>query len=207
MPRTLQATWAKLSLAARARFPRTEEEERADSRWVADDEALRVAAEAAGKKAADAEMVEAAADGWHETADGWYEAAEEGAAATEESVDEEDLALANINAAIEERLADLTRVTKEHEATYLASRRRLGDLLGQKNQLLATRAAYHLIQLPSPERHAREAAASAERGHQECMCRREENQEAQAVGRRSCPPGGGPRPSPSCEDDKEEDGR
>jgi hypothetical protein len=62
-------------------------------------------------------MVEAAVDGWHETADGWYEAAEEGAAAAEEPVDEEDLALANINAAIEERLADLTRVTKEHEAT------------------------------------------------------------------------------------------
>jgi hypothetical protein len=72
MPRTLQTTWAKLSLAARARFPRTEEEERADSRWVADDEALRVATEAAAKKEEDAEMVEAAADGWHETADGWY---------------------------------------------------------------------------------------------------------------------------------------
>ncbi|KAK1628251.1 hypothetical protein QYE76_002566 [Lolium multiflorum] len=150
MPRTLQTTWAKLSLAARARFPRTAEEERADSRWVADDEALRVAAEAAAKKAGDAEMAEAAAEGWHETADGWYEAAEEGAAAAEEPVQEEDLALANINAAIEERLADLTRVTKEHEATWRAGRRRLGDLLGQKNELLAMRAARHLIQMPSP---------------------------------------------------------
>ncbi|KAK1678115.1 hypothetical protein QYE76_038963 [Lolium multiflorum] len=149
MPRTLQTTWAKLSLAARARFPRTEEE-RADSRWVADDEALRVAAEAAAKKAGDAEMAEAAAEGWHETADGWYEAAEERATAAEEPVQEEDLALANINAAIEERLADLTRVTKEHEATWRAGRRRLGDLLGQKNELLAMRAARHLIRCPRP---------------------------------------------------------
>jgi hypothetical protein len=180
MPRTLQATWAKLSLAARARFPRTEEEERADARWVADDDALRVAAEAAAKKEGDAEMVEAAADGWHETADGWYEAAEEGAAAAEEPVDEEDLALANINAAIEERLADLTRVTREHEATWRAGRRRLGDLLGQKNELIAMRAARHLIQMPSPERRAREDAESAERGRQERMRRRQEIHEAQA---------------------------
>jgi hypothetical protein len=57
MPRTLQATWAKLSLAARARFPRTEEEERADARWVAADEALRVAAEGTTKKEEDAELV------------------------------------------------------------------------------------------------------------------------------------------------------
>ncbi|KAK1648232.1 hypothetical protein QYE76_066037 [Lolium multiflorum] len=170
-------------LAARARFPRTEEEERADARWVADDEALRVAAEAAAKKEEEAEMVEAAADGWHETANGWYEAAEEGAAAAEEKpVDEEDLALANITAAIEERLADLTRVTKEHEATCRAGRRRLGDLLGQKNELLAMRAARHLIQMPSPERRAREVAAP-ERGRQERMRWRKENHEAQAVGR------------------------
>jgi hypothetical protein len=133
--------------------------------------------------------VEAAADGWHETADGWYEAAEEEVepAAEEEAVDAEDffdeLALANINVAIEERLADLTRVTKEHEATCRAGRRRLGDLLGQKNQLLAMQAARHLMKLPSPERRAREAAASVERGRQERMRRREENHEAAATGR------------------------
>ncbi|KAK1609472.1 hypothetical protein QYE76_033145 [Lolium multiflorum] len=86
------------------------------------------------------------------------------------AVDEEDLALANINAAIEERLADLTRVTKEHEATYRAGRRRLGDLLRQKNELLAMRAARHLIQMPSPERRAGRRC-SAERGRQERMRR------------------------------------
>ncbi|KAK1632493.1 hypothetical protein QYE76_006808 [Lolium multiflorum] len=181
MPRTLQATWAKLSLAARARFPRTEEEERADSQWVTDNEALRVAAEAAAKKAGDAEMVEAAAEGWHETADGWYEAAEEGTAAVEEPVDEEDLALANINAAIEERLADLTRVTKEHKATCRAGRRRLGDLLGQKNELLASSPSPHPDALARAARP--EADASAERGRQERMRRRKENHEAQAAGR------------------------
>jgi hypothetical protein len=47
MPRTLQTKWAKLSLAARVRFPRTEEEERHDARWVADDESTRVVAEGA----------------------------------------------------------------------------------------------------------------------------------------------------------------
>lgn len=41
MSRTLQVMWAKLSLAARARFLRTEEEH-VDARWVADDEALPV---------------------------------------------------------------------------------------------------------------------------------------------------------------------
>jgi hypothetical protein len=60
----------------------------------------------------------------------------------------DDLALTSINVAIEERLADLTHVTKEHEATCWDGRRRLGDLLGQKNQLLAMRASRHFIQLP-----------------------------------------------------------
>jgi hypothetical protein len=73
MPRTLQTTWAKLSLAVRARFPRTGEKNRQDARWVADDEAIRVGAEGTVKKAKDAELVEAAADGWHEAYDGWYE--------------------------------------------------------------------------------------------------------------------------------------
>nr|XP_051211028.1 uncharacterized protein LOC127328474 [Lolium perenne] len=72
---------------------------------------------------------------------------------------------------------------KEHEATCRAGRSRLGDLVGQKNQLLVRRAACHLIQLPSPERRAREAAPSAEHGRQECMRRRGENHEAQAAGR------------------------
>ncbi|KAK1648013.1 hypothetical protein QYE76_065818 [Lolium multiflorum] len=54
MRRTLQTTWAKLSLAARARFPWTEEEEQQDTRWVADDEeAIRVADEGAAKKVDD----------------------------------------------------------------------------------------------------------------------------------------------------------
>ncbi|KAK1615888.1 hypothetical protein QYE76_021405 [Lolium multiflorum] len=44
------------------------------------------------------------------------------------------------------------------------------------------RAARHLIQMPPPERLAREAAASAERGRQERMRRRQENHEAQAAG-------------------------
>ncbi|KAK1683000.1 hypothetical protein QYE76_043848 [Lolium multiflorum] len=102
MPRTCRPRGPS-SPSPPGRFPRTEEEERADAMGRRR-EALRVAAEAAAKKAGGTQMVEAAADGWHETADGWYEAAEE-------PVDEEDLALANINAAIEECLADLTRVT------------------------------------------------------------------------------------------------
>jgi hypothetical protein len=46
--RSLQTTWAKLSLTTRARFPRTPEEERQDGRWVVDDEVIRVAAEEEG---------------------------------------------------------------------------------------------------------------------------------------------------------------
>lgn len=79
--------WAKLSLAARARFLRTEEEH-VDARWVADDEALRV--------------------GSSMTRRSWYDAAEEDA----EPVDTDDLfdnlTVTNINVAIEERLTDLT---------------------------------------------------------------------------------------------------
>jgi hypothetical protein len=45
LPHNLQTTWAKLSHAARARFPWTPEEERQDARWVADDEAIRITAE------------------------------------------------------------------------------------------------------------------------------------------------------------------
>jgi hypothetical protein len=41
MPRSLETTWAKLSLAAHARFLRTMEEERKDARWVVDDETGR----------------------------------------------------------------------------------------------------------------------------------------------------------------------
>jgi hypothetical protein len=63
MSRTLQTTWAKLSLAARSRFPRTEEEERQDVRWVVDDAAIRVMTEGATKKVEYAELEEAAADG------------------------------------------------------------------------------------------------------------------------------------------------
>jgi hypothetical protein len=58
MSRTLQTTWAKLSLSARARFPRTAEEERQDALWVAHDEAIRVAAEGVEKKEEDAEQME-----------------------------------------------------------------------------------------------------------------------------------------------------
>ncbi|KAK1650510.1 hypothetical protein QYE76_068315 [Lolium multiflorum] len=144
-----------------------------DSRWVADDEALRVAA---AKKAGDAEMAEAAAEGWHETADGWYEAAEEGATASEEPVQEEDLALANINAAIEERLADLTRVTKEHEATG-------GPAAGRPPRPEERAARYASSPSPHPDalaRAAREDANSAERGRQERMRRRQENHEARS---------------------------
>lgn len=70
---------------------------------------------------------------------------------------------------------------KEHEATCWAGCRCLCDLFNQKNQLLAMRAARHLMQLPSSERCAREAASSAERGRQERMRHREENHEAQAA--------------------------
>ncbi|KAK1645128.1 hypothetical protein QYE76_062933 [Lolium multiflorum] len=119
-------------------------------------------AEAAAKKEGDAEMMEAAADGWHETADGWYEAAEEGAAAVEE-----DLALAKINAAIEERLSDLTRV-KEHEATCRAGRRRLGDLLGRTSCSLCEQPATS----SGCPRRRRGSCCVAERGRQERMRRR-----------------------------------
>ncbi|KAK1614893.1 hypothetical protein QYE76_020410 [Lolium multiflorum] len=136
MPRTLQTTWAKLPRPGEvpadggggARRPR----------WVADDEALRVAAEATAKKAGD-EMAEPEG---HETADGRYEAAEEGATAAEEPVQEEDLALANINAAIEERLADLTRVTKEHEATWRAAAA-VGDLSEERAARYASSPSPH----------------------------------------------------------------
>jgi hypothetical protein len=113
---------AKLSLAVRARFPRTEEDERQDTQWIANDEAICIAPEGAGKKAEDTELVEAAADGWHEAYDGWYEAAEEGPdpAAEEEAdavagVDGEEAVhgreMAKLNVSIKERLTELMRET------------------------------------------------------------------------------------------------
>jgi hypothetical protein len=71
MLRSLQITWAKLCLATHARFTWTAEEERQDTRWVADDEVFRVTAEGAAKKAEDADQIQGAVSGW-------YEAAEEG---------------------------------------------------------------------------------------------------------------------------------
>ncbi|KAK1643398.1 hypothetical protein QYE76_061203 [Lolium multiflorum] len=72
---------------------------------------------------------------------------------------------ANINAAIEERLADLTRVTKEHETT--AGRPPpFGDLSAEKNEA----ARYASSPSPHPDALARAArpedADSAERGRQ-----------------------------------------
>ncbi|KAK1666159.1 hypothetical protein QYE76_054318 [Lolium multiflorum] len=108
MSRTLQATWAKLSLAAR---PGSRGRRRRSARTHVGrrDEAPR---RRGGKEGGDARG--AGPRTRHETADGWYEAAEE---AADEPVDGGP-GPANINAAIEKRLADLTRVTKEHEATW-----------------------------------------------------------------------------------------
>jgi hypothetical protein len=69
--------WTKLSLAARVRSLRTPEEERQDARWVANDEAIRVAAERVAKEAEDEEKMEADVGDRYEATDGWYGAAED----------------------------------------------------------------------------------------------------------------------------------
>jgi hypothetical protein len=56
-----------------------------------------------------------------------------------------DREMANLNVVIEERLAELTRETREHEVSVRAGRRRLGDLIDRKNELIAQEAAHRLV--------------------------------------------------------------
>jgi hypothetical protein len=65
--------------------------------------------------------------------------------------------MAELNATIKERLAEMTRKSTDHEASVWVDRRRLDDLIGQKNELIAQVTARRLLQMPSPERRAHEA--------------------------------------------------
>jgi hypothetical protein len=180
------------------------------------------------------ELVEGAADGWYEAYDGWYEAAEEGPdPVTEEEADAvadadgegavHEREMANLNVAIEERLADLTREMKEHEASVRAGRLHLGDLIGWKNELIAQEAATRLVQITSLDRRAHKETAEVELGRQQRQCRQQVNKEAQDVGHVRLEAGdaveradhivreedhdaagGGTRPHASCEDGQEE---
>jgi hypothetical protein len=115
---------------------------------------------------------------------GWYEATEEAPdPATEEEADavadaaEEEAdavhhrEMAKLNATIEAHLAKLTRERREHEASVRAGRRRLGDLIGRKNELIAQEATRRLLQIPLPDRRAHEAGVEAELGRQEWQLR------------------------------------
>jgi hypothetical protein len=205
-----------------------------DARCVVNDEAIRVAAEGATKKAEYAELVEGAAASWYKAYDGWYEATEEGPKpAAEEEADaianvngEEavhDREMAKLNVSIEEHLAELTRKTREHEDSVRADRRHLGDLIGWKNELIAQEAATRLVQIPSLDRRAHKETAEVELGRQQRQCRQQVNKEAQDVGHVRLEAGdaveradhivreedhdaagGGTRPHASCEDGQEE---
>jgi hypothetical protein len=110
---------------------------------------------------------------------GWYEAAEEAPSpdpgrnaarlafhqgAEEEADTIHHREMTKLNAAIEERLAEMTRASMEHEASVRAVRRRLGDIIGRKNELIAQVAARRLLQMPSlssaPTRQVRRTTAS-----------------------------------------------
>jgi hypothetical protein len=133
--------------------------------------------------------MEGAATGWYETYNGWYEAAEEGPdpAAEKEAdaitdADEEQAIhhreMVKLNAAIEARLTELTRETKGREGSIRASCRRLGDLIGRKNEVIAREAARRLLHMPSPDRRAHEEDAEAELGREERQRRQQANKEA-----------------------------
>nr|XP_051190171.1 uncharacterized protein LOC127303484 [Lolium perenne] len=157
--------------------------------------AIRVAAEGAEKGAEDAEKMEA-------NGGGWYEAAEEAPApdprrntarlafhhAAEEAADVvHHREMTKLNTAIKKRLDEMTRESTEHEASARAGRRRLGDLIGRKNELIAQVATRRLLEMPSPERRAHEAGEEelrheAEIGRQQRQRRQKGNKEARDAG-------------------------
>ncbi|KAK1664948.1 hypothetical protein QYE76_053107 [Lolium multiflorum] len=150
MPRSLQTTWAKLSLAACARFPQTVKEERSDVCWVADDEEIRVAAEGAAKKAEDAKQMEGTRVAGSRPRRRHPTRCRGGGGSVADAVEEEaddvhHRERAKLNAVIEARLAKLTHEGREHEASVRAGRRRLGDLIGRKNELIAQEATRCLL--------------------------------------------------------------
>jgi hypothetical protein len=95
--------------------------------------------------------------------------------------------MAELNAAIEERLAEMTRKSTEHEASVRAGRHRLGDFIGRKNELIAQVSARRLLQMPSLERRAHETGEEelrleAELGRQQHQRRQKGNKEARDTG-------------------------
>jgi hypothetical protein len=124
---------------------------------------------------------------------GWYESAEEAPApdprrntarlafhhAAEEAVDVvHHREMAKLNTAIEKRLAEMTCESTEHEASVRADRRRLGDLIGRKNELIAQVATRRLLKMPSPERRAHKAGEE-ELCHEAELCRQQQRQHRQ----------------------------
>ncbi|KAK1692988.1 hypothetical protein QYE76_009685 [Lolium multiflorum] len=72
---------------------------------------------------------------------------------------------------------------REHEASVRADLRRLGVLIGRKNELIAQEASRRLVHIPSPDQHAHEEAAEAELGRQQRQRHQQAIKEARDVGR------------------------
>ena len=154
MALSLQTAWAKLSVAENEPIRDAAEEDVGYGKGVMPGV---MDAYAAG-------VMDGYADGWHATPRGEAERLRREAArrdfiiaAEQEAYEVHHLEMSELNAAIEQRLAQMTRESADHQASVRASRRHICDLIGRKNALVAEVEARRLLRLPSPERRDHEA--------------------------------------------------